>query len=99
MKLWPMPQISLHWPKNVPQRVINKPTSFKRPGQASILIPKDGTAQLWITSLEVTNNRICVWAGNVKKIFVCNKRNSPEYKSSVNIESNLKECFKKSLNS
>lgn len=53
-----MPQISEHWPKNIPGRLRNIMDWFKRPGVESILIPKDGTVQAWITSVEVVIMRI-----------------------------------------
>lgn len=52
IKLWLMPQISEHWPKNIPGRLRNIIDWFKRPGVESILTPKDGTVQAWITSVE-----------------------------------------------
>jgi len=58
IKLWLVPQISEHWPKNNPGRFINKRVWFSRPGIESILIPNAGTAQEWITSKDVVRIRI-----------------------------------------
>lgn len=58
IKLWLIPQISEHWPKNIPGRFINIIDWFNRPGVESILIPSDGTVQAWITSVEVVIIRI-----------------------------------------
>lgn len=58
IKLWLIPQISEHWPKNTPGRLRNIIDWFNRPGVESILIPKDGTVQAWITSEEVVIMRI-----------------------------------------
>jgi len=58
IKLWFVPQISEHWPKNNPGRFINNKDWFRRPGIESILIPKAGIAQEWITSIDVVRIRI-----------------------------------------
>lgn len=58
IKLWLIPQISEHWPKNIPGRLRNIIDWFNRPGVESILIPKDGTVQAWMTSVEVVIIRI-----------------------------------------
>lgn len=58
IKLWLMPQISEHWPKNTPGRLRYIMDWFNRPGVESILIPKDGTVQAWMTSVEVVIIRI-----------------------------------------
>lgn len=52
IKLWLDPQISEHWPVNIPGRLINIFNWFKRPGIASALIPKEGIVHEWITSLD-----------------------------------------------
>lgn len=58
IKLWLVPQISEHWPKYTPGRLINKYDWLSRPGVESILIPREGTVQEWITSIEVVSIRI-----------------------------------------
>lgn len=58
IKLWLIPQISEHWPKNIPGRFKYIIDWFRRPGVESILIPKDGTVQAWITSVEDVIMRI-----------------------------------------
>lgn len=52
IKLWFDPQISEHWPVNIPGRLIKIFNWFKRPGIASALIPKEGIVHEWITSLD-----------------------------------------------
>lgn len=66
IKLWLIPQISEHWPKNIPGRFINKLIWFIRPGIASILIAKLGIVHEWITSSEEIKSRIF----NLKGIIV-----------------------------
>lgn len=53
-----IPQISEHCPKKIPGRDIKIVDWFKRPGIESILIPKVGIVQAWITSKEVVRIRI-----------------------------------------
>lgn len=50
------PKISEHWPQNNLVRLVENLT---RRGVASIFAPKDGIVQEWITSVVVTNSRIC----------------------------------------
>lgn len=57
INLWLTPQISEHWPKYIPGRFNKILVWFKRPGTASTLIPKEGTAKEWITSSDKINNR------------------------------------------
>ncbi len=64
MNLWFLPQISLHCPKNIPDRSEKKVNWFNRPGTASALIPIVGTVQECNTSAAVTKIRIGVWEGN-----------------------------------
>lgn len=63
MKLWFVPQISLHCPYNIPARLIVVLNSFNLPGQASTFINNAGTEKLCITSVEVTKNRINLFVG------------------------------------
>lgn len=58
MKEWFIPQISEHWPKNRPGRFIKSIDWLSRPGVESILIPKEGTVQEWITSIDDVRIRI-----------------------------------------
>lgn len=58
IKLWLIPQISEHCPKNIPGRFKNILIWFIRPGIASILILSLGMVQEWITSSEEINRRI-----------------------------------------
>lgn len=58
INLWLIPQISEHWPKKIPGRFIYVNVWFKRPGVESILIPREGIVQAWITSVEVVKIRI-----------------------------------------
>ena len=70
---WFKPQISEHWPYTVPNLLIVVLTWLSRPGQASTFIPKEGTAQLCKTSVEVTKNVISLNAGKVKRLSTSNK--------------------------
>jgi len=63
MKEWLVPQISEHWPVKRPTRLENKKIWFKRPGRASTLVPIEGIVQEWITSAEVTRDRISIFTG------------------------------------
>lgn len=58
INLWLIPQISEHCPKKIPGRYINNDAWFNRPGIESILIPREGMVQAWITSIEVVRIRI-----------------------------------------
>lgn len=74
INLWFAPQISEHWPKKIPVRLVNILTWFKRPGVASILMFKEGIVHEWITSPDVTNNRICELNGIAIRLSTSNKR-------------------------
>ena len=41
----------------MPSRVARNQVSLSRPGMASILMPKEGTAKAWITSLPIVCTR------------------------------------------
>lgn len=58
INLWLIPQISEHCPKYNPGRFMINIVWFNRPGVESILIPRAGTVQAWITSMEVVKIRI-----------------------------------------
>lgn len=58
IKEWLVPQISEHCPVNKPIRFENTNNWLSRPGRASALIPNDGIAHEWITSADVTSERI-----------------------------------------
>lgn len=75
INLWLIPQISEHCPKKIPGRWDIRVIWLIRPGDASILIPRDGIVQEWITSMEVTNNRIGVIKGIITRLSTSNKRN------------------------
>ncbi len=49
---WYLPQISMHWPQKIPEtkKIITLWEEY--PGTQSILIPAEGIAQEWITSLD-----------------------------------------------
>jgi len=55
------------------------------PGQASTLIPNEGTHQLCKTSAAVIKTRICVSIGKTTRLSTSNKRKDPFVKSSVGI--------------
>lgn len=75
IKLWFAPQISEHWPKNIPGRFAKVNVWLRRPGTASIFIPKDGIVQEWITSPDVIKNLIIVLKGIKRLLSVSNNRN------------------------
>jgi len=75
INLWFIPQISEHWPKNTPGRFIDRRVWFNRPGVESILIPREGTVQEWITSIEVVNKRIGSLNGIIHRLSTSNNRN------------------------
>lgn len=74
IKLWLVPQISEHCPKNKPGRLIRKLAWFSRPGVASALIPKEGIVQAWITSVAVIKIRILVFKGIITRLSVSIRR-------------------------
>jgi hypothetical protein len=45
IKEWLAPQISAHWPVNIPAWVVVTVAWFNRPGDASIFTPNLGTLQ------------------------------------------------------
>lgn len=96
INLWLVPQISEHWPKNNPGRFIISMVWFKRPGVESILIPKAGTVQAWITSIEVVKIRIGKLNGRIHRLSTSNKRNSLILSWSVGIMKESNSIFKKS---
>ena len=55
---WYLPQISIHWPKNIPALQKHIILCEQNPGIQSILIPADGIAQEWIMSFDVVTKCI-----------------------------------------
>lgn len=74
IKLWLVPQISEHWPKNTPGELHEKLIWFKRPGTASTLIPIEGIVHEWRTSAAVIKLRICRFIGIIILLSTSNKR-------------------------
>lgn len=74
IKLWLAPQISEHWPNSKPGRRENILSWFKRPGNASTLIPIDGIVQEWITSAADTKSRIWVLYGMIVRLSTSRRR-------------------------
>ena len=70
---WFSPQISEHWPKNIPERLILKDIWFNRPGIASNFKDKAGIVHEWITSEELIIFRIWVLNGIIKRLSTSNK--------------------------
>lgn len=70
INLWLDPQISEHWPKNRPARLIINLVWFNRPGVASILIPREGIPHECKTSAAVTSMRTCVLKGKIVRLSV-----------------------------
>jgi hypothetical protein len=63
MNEWLAPQISEHWPVNMPVRFLSSDSWLIRPGEASALIPIDGIVHEWITSVEDTRTCDCSITG------------------------------------
>jgi len=63
MKEWFIPQISEHWPENIPSRFDEMNVWFSRPGKASTFTPIEGTAHEWMTSIDLTSTRDDVATG------------------------------------
>lgn len=96
INLWLVPQISEHWPKNNPGRFIISMVWFNRPGVESILIPKAGTVQAWITSIDVVRIRIGKLNGRIHRLSTSSRRNSLIFNWSVGIIKESNSIFKKS---
>jgi len=60
---------------------MNKAIWFRRPGHASILTPREGTAQQCRTSAAVTITRMCFWIGSTSRLSTSNSRKSPDSRS------------------
>ncbi len=58
---------------------------MRRPGTASILIPKDGIVHECSTSAEETNTRIGVLDGKMRRLSTSSSRGLPEVRSEVGI--------------
>lgn len=66
---------------------------FNRPGVESILIPREGTVQAWITSIEVVKTRIGNLNGRTQRLSTSKSRNSwgKSWLEGIIKESNSKE--------
>lgn len=69
---------------------------FKRPGVESILIPKAGTVQAWMTSIDVVKIRIGKLKGKTHRLSTSRRRNSLVFNWSVGIIKESNSMFKKS---
>lgn len=69
---------------------------FKRPGVESILIPKAGTVQAWMTSIDVVKIRIGKLNGRIHRLSTSRRRNSLAFNWSVGIINESNSMFKKS---
>lgn len=74
INLWLAPQISEHWPKKIPGRLVKKFTWLRRPGTASAFTPKVGTVQEWRTSAAVIRVRIWVLVGITVRLSTSSNR-------------------------
>ena len=63
---------------------------------ASAFTPKEGIAQEWITSADVTKIRTSVWVGKTTRWSTSSKRKSPGFSSSVGTMYESNSIFKKS---
>lgn len=70
-----MPQISEHCPKKIPGRFMIIDVWLIRPGIESILIPKEGIVQEWITSIDEISIRILLLKGIINRLSTSNRRN------------------------
>ena len=66
----------------MPSRSTRNQVSFVRPGTASIFTPKDGTAQEWMTSVEVVRTRTSVLIGTTTALSDSSSRGCPGFRSS-----------------
>lgn len=96
INLWLVPQISEHWPKYNPGRFMINIVWFNRPGVESILIPRAGTVQAWITSIEVVRIRIGKLNGRMHRLSTSKRRNSVVFNWLVGIINESNSIFKKS---
>lgn len=85
INLWFAPQISEHWPKNKPERLEINLIWFNRPGVASILTPREGIVQEWITSVDVTKIRIWDLKGIIIRLSTSIKRKLKEDEELIGI--------------
>lgn len=74
INLWFAPQISEHWPKEIPVWFGKNLVWFSRPGVASIFTPIDGIVHEWITSVAVTIIRICDLNGITVRLSTSRRR-------------------------
>lgn len=96
IKLWFSPQISEHWPKNNPGRIMINVVWFRRPGVESILIPREGRVQAWITSAEVVRIRMGKLKGRIHRLSTSRSRNSLGIKLEVGTINESNSILKKS---
>lgn len=80
MKEWFAPQISEHWPIKILAVLLRKLIWFRRPGVASIFIPRAGIVHAWRTSAAVTNIRVWILNGKIMLLSVSNKRKEDVFK-------------------
>ena len=85
IKLWFAPQISEHWPKNKPVRLIKKFVWFSRPGDASIFTPSEGIVHEWRTSAAETKIRIWLLIGKIIRLSTSNSRKESKVMSLAEI--------------
>jgi hypothetical protein len=71
---WLTPQISEHWPVMFPTRLEENVSWLIRPGRASVLTPREGTVQEWMTSRDVTKARMVIFVGSISWALVFNRR-------------------------
>lgn len=75
INLWFAPQISEHWPNEIPVWLGKNLTWFNRPGVASIFTPIDGIVHEWITSVAVISIRIWDLNGITVRLSTSSSRN------------------------
>lgn len=91
MNEWFVPQISEHWPENIPIRFELIKIWFSRPGKASTFTPIDGIVHEWITSWDVIRDRICVFLGRIMWFLVFRSRKIFEFSMNLSVSSSLND--------
>jgi len=85
MNLWFAPQISEHWPKNSPGRLMNILVWLSRPGTASTFTPIEGMAHECKTSAAVISTRIWDCVGSTVRLSTSRRRKPSISRSVVGI--------------
>lgn len=93
MKEWFVPQISEHWPENIPSRLDEMKVWLRRPGRASTFTPIEGTAHEWMTSMDDTKTRIEDKTGILRWSLVFSSRFNLEFSMNLSTSVLFKEVY------